>query len=1030
MTSPILYLQEIIRAKIPFVMMTWVTCLVLTYACDSDPENMDMSLSGMETVDLSSSDLEIEGGDQPDQEVTSGVTIEDMELPDMELPDMEILPPACSNGLDDDEDGHTDFPRDIGCSSREDDDESNPDRFECEDEIDNDEDGYIDQEDPGCGSPQDPTEASSCGAHEAIDISYLSQIVVDTEGQPSIFEACRSNNAPEQVFLFTLRRPVEYLYISTEGSSFDTLLSVRRECISEESEVACNDDVSGAGGPRTSAVQLDQPALGEYYVIVDGFGESAGRVVLNVEAGVSEGEACPPDDGPLVCPRGQACDASGVCAPAACADLEDNDGDERADYPSDPGCESPEDQDETDPEELPECGDGADNDRDGLIDFPNDPECDSSADQREARSPACDDRSDNDGDGLVDYPNDPGCRDANDTNEYNPPACDDGEDNDEDGRTDYPDDPGCVNEDDESERTPQNLPECSDGIDNDGDGATDYPSDALSCRAASDPTEDDPCARRSFRDVTGLTSARGTHSGELNDFGGNCGGGEDAESLLVWRVSADRPLARLNMTTRNSEALVALYARNQCEETEEIGCTFNTTQPLVIGPRAAGEDVYIFVDSRFLSGIWRVQFDAALAEGARCDSEGLPGERWLCDTGLACLEEASGLSRCVRPQCSDQQDNDGDGNTDFPYDPGCTSTIDNSELNPDPLPACSNNIDEDRDGLFDFGEDPDCDSAADDFEGPQCRDGIDNDGDGRIDFAPGGDSACRCLDDPTEDLIEAACSDGCDNDGDGLIDDEDPGCDAPSDNNEFNEPACRDLRDNDGDGHIDYPNDPGCLSSADEDETSPDPLPACADEIDNDGDGLIDFGLDDGCESASDETEASICDLPPLTLDANGQASGNTSTLSGSQVGSCGFGNAPEAIYFLEVAHPANLTVSTSGSQFNTVLYVRSACSSLSVCPADDPTCIVTSTELACSQDAPGVLWSEVRLSAVSGPLYLFVDGFGTQAGAYQLSLIGQYLAGGECASSGPSFITCPQDTECRIDPNDLGNVERCLPLP
>ena len=372
-------------------------CLSLVFGCDSETEG------GPADMMSSSSDLS-PGGDEldmdmvliPDMEQDEAMAgdeadlsldmLLDMETLDESLPDMEQGPPACQNGLDDDEDGATDYPRDPGCHSVDDDDEEDPALFECEDGIDNDGDGSIDLEDPGCSSERDRSEESACGPHEAIDISTRRRVVSDSEGEPAFFEACRSNNAPEQVFLFTLSRPVEYLYFSTEGSAFDTLLSVRRDCETLESEVACNDDV-GSMSQTYSAVQLDRPALGDYYLIVDGYGESAGRVVLNIEAGVAEGETCPPEGGPLLCPRGQACNAEAVCAPAACADLEDNDGDDRTDYPSDPGCERPEDQDEADPEVAPECGDGADNDADGAIDFPNDAQCTSAADPREGSDP-------------------------------------------------------------------------------------------------------------------------------------------------------------------------------------------------------------------------------------------------------------------------------------------------------------------------------------------------------------------------------------------------------------------------------------------------------------------------------------------------------------------------------------------------------------------------------------------------------------------------------------------------------------------
>lgn len=68
------------------------------------------------------------------------------------------------------------------------------------------------------------------------------------------------------------------------------------------------------------------------------------------------------------------------------------------------------------------------------------------------------------------------------------------------------------------------------------------------------------------------------------------------------------------------------------------------------------------------------------------------------------------------------------------------------------------------------------------------------------------------------------CSDGIDNDGDGLIDHpDDPGCDSTSDNDETDPVAtqCSDGIDNDGDGLTDFPDDPGCTDSSDDDETDP-----------------------------------------------------------------------------------------------------------------------------------------------------------------------------------------------------------------
>jgi hypothetical protein len=67
-----------------------------------------------------------------------------------------------------------------------------------------------------------------------------------------------------------------------------------------------------------------------------------------------------------------------------CSDGVDNDGDGYTDYPSDPGCQSTTDTDETDaPAQTYQCSDGVDNDGDGSIDYPLDPGCVSPTDTSE-----------------------------------------------------------------------------------------------------------------------------------------------------------------------------------------------------------------------------------------------------------------------------------------------------------------------------------------------------------------------------------------------------------------------------------------------------------------------------------------------------------------------------------------------------------------------------------------------------------------------------------------------------------------------
>jgi len=130
--------------------------------------------------------------------------------------------------------------------------------------------------------------------------------------------------------------------------------------------------------------------------------------------------------------------------------------------------------------------------------------------------------------------------------------------------------------------------------------------------------------------------------------------------------------------------------------------------------------------------------------------------------------------------CSDGIDNDGDGHTDFPDDPGCFHAQDDVEDK-----ACSDGIDNDGDGNTDFPDDPGCFSAFYPFEDPACSDNVDNNGDGLVDYPD--DPGCFSTFDQREGL---ACNDGFDNDLDGRVDyPEDTGCASPEDTDELGAPA-------------------------------------------------------------------------------------------------------------------------------------------------------------------------------------------------------------------------------------------------
>lgn len=75
-----------------------------------------------------------------------------------------------------------------------------------------------------------------------------------------------------------------------------------------------------------------------------------------------------------------------------------------------------------------------------------------------------------------------------------------------------------------------------------------------------------------------------------------------------------------------------------------------------------------------------------------------------------------GFGSLLFPLCDDGVDNDGDGLTDHPDDPGCATAADESET--DPLRPCDDGLDNDGDGRTDFPADPGCLSIGDPNESP------------------------------------------------------------------------------------------------------------------------------------------------------------------------------------------------------------------------------------------------------------------------------------------------------------------------
>ena len=316
--------------------------------------------------------------------------------------------PACANRRDDDGDGRVDA-EDPGCAADDDADELDPpgDLPTCANARDDDADGRIDHPaDPGCAAAVDADET------DADDVPACANGADDDEdGAIDWPEDSGCASAAGASELDGRRRP---------------------ECAN--------------GRDDDEDLRLDWPA----------------------------------DPGCLA--AGDLSEADGPNAPA-CADDADNDADGYVDWPYEPGCATAGDTDEQDPAIAGACANRVDDDFDGRSDFPIDPGCTSAGDRTEedsAQPPACANGRDDDGDTWADFPFDTGCLSAGDPDESGGgrpiPRCANGVDDDRDGAPDLRD-PGCSGRTDDDERDPAQPARCFNAADDDGDGAIDWPAD-------------------------------------------------------------------------------------------------------------------------------------------------------------------------------------------------------------------------------------------------------------------------------------------------------------------------------------------------------------------------------------------------------------------------------------------------------------------------------------------------------------------------------------------------------------------------
>lgn len=217
---------------------------------------------------------------------------------------------------------------------------------------------------------------------------------------------------------------------------------------------------------------------------------------------------------------------------------------------------------------------------------------------------------------------------------------------------------------------------------------------------------------------------------------------------------------------------------------------------------------------------------------------------------------------------------------------------------------------------------------------------------------------------------------------------------------------CADGMDNDSDGATDYPNEPGCASREDNDETNPSTPAACSNTMDDESDALVDYPADYGCASAGAASEV-FCSVEPETrgtITANPTTGVTTGATSSFASQTCQANASGEDVALaLQLPVPvASLVIDLSNSSFDTVVSLR------------DATC---GTSLGCDDDGgdPSNQSKLTMTNVAAGNYAVVIDGWSGQDGTYTLNVTGTVAAGTSCASRlfAAGILACPSGTTC-----------------
>ncbi len=788
-----------------------------------------------------------------------------------------ILTPQCQDGLDNDNDGLTDLD-DPGCTDEFDNDESDG-TTQCQDGVDNDADGLIDLDDPGCSGPLDDDESdATTQCQDGIDNDNDGLVDMQDPGCDTPQDDNEYHNIPITLnYSVSTTQALPPVFVEftcgANGANDDVFAAVN---------TGNNIEYSNGATPLVITTSTTYTVPGVYTTTcnaTEADGDSANESILIT----------------ILTPQ--------------CQDGIDNDNDGLTDL-EDPGCTDEFDNDESDG--TTQCQDGIDNDNDGLVDM-QDPGCDTPQDNDESDGTSqCQDGIDNDYDGLVDYPQDPGCTSPQDESELHTLA----------GTLNFTQVKVII----------YNNSFLTEEIIQRGDVVnfelgplirTDAYVENTFLALDFDPVEVNfEIPSTSFtrtdvdeiiageEDVFGFNFADGLVPGlhevilTREDAVAQTGLGVEAEEFRFFvNVTEPDEFFEVELTTTPTQGVAPLTIQTTCYITSGNDAPFDVS--------LTDDDGFTYqtvLNSPFDNITQSITYTQPGTYNIECGMVDADGDDNSDQTAVT----------VYAPQCNDGLDNDNDGLTDLD-DPGCIDEFDNNES--DGTSQCQDGIDNDGDNLIDMN-DPGCDTPQDDNETNIIVDtgdleiqsvavyvnstssfisendlvrisldqkdlwqdvrvintyqttqlnnvtvnayilntGIMADGDQKN--LSGQESREFYVDfdfntDPITAgnytvLIEATHTSGAFDDFTYELEIYTPII--------VIDPQCSDGLDNDNDGLVDYPQDPGCDSETDDDEYNVVIIPQCDDGLDNDNDGLTDLE-DPGCMNSTDDSESNNFDL-------------------------------------------------------------------------------------------------------------------------------------------------------------------------